>query len=123
MTSLEKLDEIQIVKNGPVYSCSLLVLNFNGQDLLAECLPSLVSAVFVSKHECKVVVVDNKSTDDSVNFVSEFFPSVEVMQAEKNDFLFSLNKAVSNRSEEICVILNNDISVDQEFLDPLLRPA
>ncbi|MFC1719527.1 glycosyltransferase family 2 protein [Pseudomonadota bacterium] len=121
MTSLEKPDEIQTVVKGPMYDCALLVLNFDGQELLAECLPSLVTAISVSKYECKAIVVDNKSTDDSVNFVRQNFPSVEVMQAKKNDFLFSLNKAVSGRSEDICVILNNDISVDREFLDPLLQ--
>jgi GT2 family glycosyltransferase len=50
----------------------------------------------------------------------ERFPQVEVIVAERNDFLFSLNAIVAARAEEIVVILNNDMRFDPDFVDPLV---
>lgn len=102
------------------YDCALLVLNWNGEDLLADCLASLVTAVSASRNHCRLLLVDNRSTDESVNFVKKSFPSVEIVVTAKNDYLFSLNQVIAECKEETVIVLNNDISVDQGFIDPLL---
>src|SRR5258708_32041115 len=51
----------------------LVVLNFNGRELLAECLPSLVRAAAMSRHDCEVIVVDNGSLDDSLQLLRSTF--------------------------------------------------
>jgi len=52
----------------------------NGRELLAECLPSVLRAAEVSRHECRVAVIDNASTDDSVGWLSRMFPEVEIYE-------------------------------------------
>ena len=51
----------------------LVVLNYDGCKLLAECLPSLLHAARCSRHRCEVVVIDNGSVDDSVAYLRVVF--------------------------------------------------
>lgn len=101
-------------------TCCLMVLNYNGRQHLEDCFSTLLAAAARSRHDCRVVCVDNRSTEPDVEFLRERFPQVEVVVAAKNDFLFSLNAVVAGRSEEIVVILNNDMRFDPEFVDPLV---
>ena len=98
----------------------LMILNYNGRRHLQDCLPSALAASGKVKTRCPVVVVDNQSVEDDVEFIRSEFPAVEVVVAKKNDTLFSLNKVVSARSEDIVVILNNDMRFDEDFIEPLL---
>jgi len=98
---------------------AVLVLNYNGGDLLARCLPSVVKAVENAGPHCRLVVVDNRSTDDSIEFLEANFPTVDIVLAAKNDFLFSLNDVVRECQEEIVIILNNDMEVAPDFIEHL----
>jgi GT2 family glycosyltransferase len=98
-----------------------MVLNYNGRRHLDDCFSSLLVAARRSRHDCRVVCVDNHSTEPDVAYLRENFPEVEVVVAERNDFLFSLNAVVEARDEEIVVILNNDMRFDPDFVDPLIE--
>jgi len=100
-------------------SCAIVVLNWNGIEHLRHLLPSLEAAVAVGP-PAAIVVVDNRSTTGDVEWIRVHHPSVEVVLAEHNDYLFSLNPVVSRRPEDVVVILNNDMRVDPGFLAPLL---
>lgn len=102
-------------------SCAILVLNWNGRRHLDILLPSLRAAVARVGSPVPIVVVDNRSTEPDVAYVRETFPDVEVIVAEHNDYMFSLNPAVAARAEEVVVILNNDMRVAEDFLPPLLE--
>lgn len=102
-------------------TCAILVLNWNGIQHLEHLLPSLRSAVSRSGAAVPIVLVDNRSTGPDVAWVREHFSDVETVVAPRNDYLFSLNAVVASRTEEIVVILNNDMRVDPDFLGPLLR--
>jgi GT2 family glycosyltransferase len=65
--------------------------------------------------------VDNCSTEPDADRVRREFPTVEVIVAEKNDYLFSLNPAVEACTEPVVIILNNDMRVDPDFIAPLVR--
>lgn len=99
---------------------AILVLTYNGRDLLARCLPTVVKAANRMGSNCRVVVVDNCSIDDSVSFLRREFPTVEVHITSKNDFLFSYNDVVRTCLEDLVVILNNDMQVDEGFIPPLV---
>ena len=71
-------------------SIAILIPNYNGRHLLEKCLKSVVQASQLAPVDCKVVIVDNCSTDDGVALITRDFPTVEVVAAEANDFLFSL---------------------------------
>ena len=101
-------------------NCCLMVLNYNGRRHLDECFSTLLVAAGRSRHDCRVVCVDNRSTEPDVAYLRERFPEVEVIVADENDFLFSLNPIVARRSEDVVVILNNDMRFDADFVDPLL---
>jgi GT2 family glycosyltransferase len=99
----------------------ILVLNYNGRDLLGACLPSVVDAARESHFECQVIVVDNSSTDDSVAWVRERFPSTVVLHCA-NRGLCSFNDVVPQLPGPVAVLLNNDIKLAAASIDPLVEP-
>lgn len=102
-------------------SVCVAILNYNGKKHLEHLLPTACRAGEKFSGACKVVVLDNQSTDDDVVWLQREFHSVQVIVAPKNDFLFSYNWLAQKRTEDILVLLNNDLKVDPNFLVPLLR--
>lgn len=97
----------------------ILVLNYNGKDLLERFLPSIVEASMASSHECKVTVVDNKSTDGSKEFIRSNFPSVSFYEAMENKLLCSYNDVVEGLQSDVIIFLNDDIKLKRDFIDYL----
>jgi len=102
-------------------SVCLAILNYNGRKHLEHLLPTACAAAKYFPGSCSVLVLDNRSTDPDVEWIKRKFPSVQVMVAPKNDFLFSYNWLLPQLQDEIVVLLNNDLRVDEQFLKPLLR--
>ncbi|MDD4182239.1 MAG: glycosyltransferase [Candidatus Omnitrophica bacterium] len=100
---------------------NIAILNYNGRVLLEECLPSILEAVKASKHNVFVTVLDNCSTDGSIDFLRQAFPGIKVYVARKNKVYCSYNEFFKNCDDDIVVILNSDIKVDKNFLDPLVE--
>lgn len=99
----------------------LLVLNYNGRALLAECLPSIIAAARASTHDCRVVVVDNSSRDGSRELLAAEFPEVDVV-CRPNRCLCSFNDVLRHRSAPVAILLNNDVSLAPGAVDPLVEP-
>lgn len=99
----------------------VLVLNYNGRHLLEECLPSVVEAAQASRYACNVVVIDNASTDDSVAWLEDQFPQVEVIR-RPNRGLCSFNEVVSGLEGRVALLLNNDIKLEPDAIDPWVAP-
>ncbi|MCK9615619.1 MAG: glycosyltransferase [Candidatus Omnitrophica bacterium] len=99
----------------------IFVLNYNGKDLLAECLPTIIEACKKSRYNGRVTVIDNQSKDASVEFLRESFPQVIIHIARENKVLCSFNEAVEQSEAEFAIFLNNDIKVEVDFVDPLLE--
>ena len=97
----------------------IVVLNYNGKALLEQFLPGIVAASHVSSHSCKVIVLDNASSDDSAAFVKKTFPDVDVVSMRENRGFCSYNDVAKNSTADLLMLLNNDIKVTQEFIDPL----
>ncbi len=100
-------------------SC-ILVLNYNGLALLEACLPSVVAAAEASPRPCAVAVVDNGSTDGSLEFLSARWPGVEVIR-EPNRGLVSFNHVLARRDEPVALLLNNDVTLDPGAVPPLIE--
>jgi N-acetylglucosaminyl-diphospho-decaprenol L-rhamnosyltransferase len=96
----------------------VIILNYNGEDLFARCLPSLIQAKKCSRHNVNLHVIDNESTDGSLQRLKEFGAELQVIP-HKNRFLCSFNDVVSGLKSDVVVLLNNDIKVDTQFIDPL----
>ncbi len=102
---------------------TIQILNYEGRELLERNLPSVLAAVAHTGQDHQVLVVDNGSTDGSVEFLREKFPQVKVVALDRNYF-FSKgnNRGVPHSDTEILVLLNNDMLVEPDFLSPLLKP-
>ncbi len=97
---------------------SVLVLNWNGKRFLGPCLTSLIADAC---SHVELVVVDNGSTDGSVEYVREQFPRVRVIAHEKNlGFSRGYNAAVPAAKGIVAVLLNNDTEVERGWLAPLV---
>lgn len=101
-------------------TCSLIVLNYNGKSLLEEFLPEVISAAKESTYPCEVVVVDNLSTDDSLEFLSKKFTEVKLIRMSKNLLLVSYNDALKQIESPYVILLNNDIRPGPEFVDNIM---
>ncbi len=99
----------------------LVVLNYNGRKLLAECLPSLVRAAECSRRRCEVVVIDNGSIDNSVDYLRVVFPSIRVFE-QPNRGLCSYNEVLGKLPGRVAILLNNDIKLAEDAIDPLVEP-
>lgn len=100
---------------------SLLVLNWNGRSLLETCLPPLLRLNYPAY---EIVVVDNGSTDDSVPYLREHFPTVRLVETGENlGFSRGMNAGLRRAEGEVVVLLNNDVIVlGEEWLRHLVRP-
>lgn len=99
---------------------AVVILNWNGRRLLDEFLPSVVKHTDTSVG--KVIVADNGSTDDSVEFLKERFVGVEIFSLDKNyGFAGGYNLVVEHYSKfyRYVVLLNSDVAVDDNWLLPM----
>ncbi len=100
----------------------IVILNYRGEKLLPQCLPSIVKAAEQSPYPCRVVVLNNPSDLDGLSYVVENYPQVEVVQAPVNKVLCSYNAYLACVKDEIAILLNNDIRVAENFVAPLVEP-
>jgi len=100
---------------------AIVVLNYNGKHLLARFLPSILRAAGKCPYQCKVIVLDNLSEDDSVDFLKKEFSGVKIAIARSNDVLCSYNELLNQLQSQVVILLNNDIRVDENFISPLVQ--
>ena len=102
-------------------AASVVIPNWNGKDLLAKYLPSVVAAL-AGNPANEIVVVDNGSTDGSAGFVRSAFPQVKLVALPANlGFGGGSNAGFRAAANDIVVLLNSDMRVDSGFLEPLLE--
>ncbi len=99
----------------------IIVLNYNGKELLQRFLPSVIASAKASVYPCAVSVLDNCSTDGSVDFLKKEFPEVGIFYARENKILCSYNEMVRDLTEDIVILLNNDIEPEKRFVTPLVE--
>lgn len=93
---------------------SIIIVSWNALHHLKRFLPS-VSKTDYSKYE--IILADNASTDESVNWVKKNYPSIIIHQMDKNyGYCGGNNKAVESAKGEILLFLNNDVAVHPNWL-------
>jgi len=101
---------------------SIIISTWNGRHLLENCLPAVLRAIAYDGGDHEVIVVDDASTDDTVEFVTKEFPTVRLLALERNLRFAGANNAAARIARgDVLVFLNNDMQVDPEFLRPLLK--
>ena len=98
---------------------SVVILNWNGADMLRRFLPSVISC---SQGEgIEVCVADNGSSDDSCRIVEGEFPSVRLIRLPENyGFADGYNKALEQVDAEYVVLLNSDVEVSSDWLSAMV---
>jgi len=100
---------------------SVIIVNYNGRTLLEKCLQSLMKNTY---QNFEVILVDNNSEDDSIEFVKNTYPSVIIIKLEKNyGFAYPNNVGVKNTKGDFLLFLNNDTEVTPNFLNELVKTA
>ncbi len=98
---------------------SIIIVNYNAEDFIVECLRSVVKAVEASRYEHEIILVDNASSDRSVELVRTACPTVRIVQNRENRYIFGLKDGIAASRADTVVFLNNDVTVHEDFLDPL----
>jgi GT2 family glycosyltransferase len=109
------------VNNNNLPFVSIIVVNYNGKHFLGECFASLGNLEY-PRDKFEVILVDNASTDGSVQYVRENFSWVSILQLDKNyGFCRPNNDGVKIANGEYVVFLNNDTVVTKEWLSELVK--
>jgi len=97
---------------------AVVILNYNTRRHLAQYLPSVVA----NSGSARIIVADNGSPDDSVEFLLNEYPEVELIDLQQNwGFAEGYNRALKQVQAEIYVILNSDVEVAPNWLTPILN--
>lgn len=98
----------------------MVILNWNGEEMLRRFLPSVVEHSIGEGVE--VCVADNGSTDASVQMLRATFPTVRLIELDNNyGFAEGYNRALEQVEAEYVVLLNSDVEVTPHWLDPLVN--
>lgn len=98
---------------------AIVILNWNGQKLLEQFLPSVVN---FSKELADIYVADNASTDTSITYIKEFFPTIKIIENKVNGgYAKGYNDALSLIKADIYCLLNSDVEVTENWLPPILN--
>ena len=99
---------------------AVVILNWNGEKFLNQFLPVLLRNTQLPGVD--IYVADNASTDNSLSLIEEQFPTVKTLLLDKNyGFAGGYNKALAQINADYFVLLNSDVEVTENWLQPLLN--
>ena len=98
---------------------TVIIPNWNGKKYLCSCLHALYECVIV---ETDVIVVDNGSTDNSIEEAKKAFPNVRYIMLPKNyGFSKAVNEGIKMAKTPYVILLNNDVTIEKGFVEALLN--
>ncbi len=99
-------------------SVAVVILNWNGQALLADFLPSVVQSKYPN---LQIILGDNASTDNSVAFVRQNYPQIQIIQNTKNfGYAGGYNHILAQLKADYFVLLNSDVEVPENWITPVI---
>ncbi|MCB0520920.1 MAG: bifunctional riboflavin kinase/FAD synthetase [Lewinellaceae bacterium] len=100
-------------------SVDIVILNYNGRNFLEKHLPSVMRTAYPN---CQVIVADNASKDDSIDFLRQHYPQVPVIELQSNHgFAKGYNLALKDLEPDYFILLNSDVEVPEYWLEPLVE--
>ncbi len=95
-------------------SISAILPNYNGRDLLQKNIPSLIEALNGIDNE--IIVIDDCSSDDSVQFLKETYPDIKIIRNENNiGFSSTCNKGIKAAKMELLCVVNTDVTFTSDY--------
>ena len=100
---------------------SIIIVNWNGKHYLDTCLSSVLNQTYKN---FEIIMVDNASSDGSVEYVREKYPSAKIIQTKENlGFAKGCNVGMRASNTDYIVALSNDTRVEPDWLEELVRVA
>lgn len=100
-------------------SVAVVILNWNGKSYLEKFLHSVLNSNYPV---LEIIVADNASSDDSVEFVKKNFPSIKVIRNAANlGFAGGYNQALNQVNSDYFVLLNSDVEVEPNWIKPVIQ--
>jgi len=101
---------------------NILILNWNGEDILNQCIESVFTTDYPN---FKVTIIDNGSSDNSINHVQKNYKDLKVIKLENNigysrGYNFAFNRLKNNDDEYYC-LLNNDTLIKSDTISNLIN--
>lgn len=109
------IKEISEQSKNPV--TSIIILNYNGGKLITECLESINQTT----KDIEIIVIDNNSSDFSINVIKEKFPEVILIENKKNLGMAARNLGIDLAKGKFIVFLDSDTVVKEKWLEELLN--
>jgi len=98
---------------------AVVILNWNGRKYLEQFLPSVAASTYPN---LDLVVADNGSSDDSIAYLQQHWPSIRVISLGRNHgFAKGYNEALKQVQADYYVLLNSDVEVVPGWLEPMVR--
>lgn len=98
---------------------AIVILNWNGKKFLEKFLPSVITN---NNAYSEIIVVDNASSDDSISFLKNKYPSIKIIQNKVNGgFAKGYNDALKQVEAEYYVLLNSDVEVTPNWIDSIIE--
>ncbi len=97
---------------------AVVILNWNGKSFLEKFLPT----VLLHSSNAQVIVADNQSTDNSIEFLKAHYPQIKIISNPSNDgFAKGYNLALKQIDAEYYILLNSDVEVTANWLEPIIE--
>ncbi|MDH3735652.1 MAG: glycosyltransferase family 2 protein [Nitrosopumilus sp.] len=103
-------------KNTPLVS--IIIVNYNGKKFLDDCFDTLQKITYSN---FEIILIDNNSTDNSIEFIKNRYPSTIIIKLEKNyGFAYPNNVGAKNAKGDFLLFLNNDTKVHPDFISEMV---
>jgi GT2 family glycosyltransferase len=103
-------------------SISIIIPNYNGKNLLEEYLPYAIEAIENADTVYELIIVDDKSTDDSVEFIRANYPSVKlILNPENKGFSYTCNRGIETSIYQLVFLLNSDVRLTPDYFENQLK--
>ena len=97
---------------------AVVILNWNGKKMLERFLPSVTAH---TQGDAEVIIADNGSTDDSLDFLRTNYPNLRIIELDKNyGFAGGYNRALEQVEADYFVLLNDDVEVTPGWIEPIV---
>ncbi|KAA9042252.1 glycosyltransferase family 2 protein [Ginsengibacter hankyongi] len=99
-------------------SVAVVILNWNGKPFLEKFLPFVLESTY---NNFSVIVADNASDDDSVDFLKKNYPAIKIILSNINEgFAKGYNTALQQVSADYYILLNSDVEVTADWIEPVI---
>lgn len=98
---------------------TVVIPNYNGKHFMEPCLQSLEKQTF---QDFQIVVVDNASSDGSIEYMKEHYPDIKLIALNKNyGFSKAVNVGIKYASTPYVILLNNDTTADPHYIEEMVK--